>query len=163
MYGMLTRDVDGDGNLDIITTGNQYTAEPVFGNYDASHGVWLRGDGTGHFTPIPAAQSGLFLGDDQRSIVALRLPAQSVIVAAANAGPLNAYWVGNNTALSSEAVPLAPDEVGVEITFQDGRSTRREYYYGTTYLSQSSRTFELLDEMKDVVIVDSRGGRRKIR
>ena len=162
VYGMLTQDVDGDGNLDVITTGNQYAAEPVFGNYDASNGVWLKGDGTGQFTPVPTARSGLFLGGDQRSLVTALVDNQPLLVAGANSGPLKAYRF-HNTLPVSDAITVAPDEAYVEITFRDGRRTIREYYYGSTYLSQSSRKLVLHDDMEEVVIVSSTGQRRRVR
>ena len=57
---MLVHDVDGDGNLDLIVAGNLYDAEPNTPRGDAGNGLWLRGDGKGHFTPVPTSESGFF-------------------------------------------------------------------------------------------------------
>ena len=163
VYGMLTQDFDGDGNLDIVLTGNQYSAEPVFGNYDASNGLYLRGNGKGDFTPLPTMQSGLFLNGDQKSIVNIFIDATPTLVAGANSGPLKAYRYRNDNTTSAEIINLAPSDAYADISFRDGRTTRREFYYGTTYLSQSTRQLRLLDDMKDVVIYTTEGESRKIR
>src|SRR5207249_7840505 len=45
--GIIVRDVDGDGNLDLIVAGNLYDTEWNTPRADASNGLWLRGDGKG--------------------------------------------------------------------------------------------------------------------
>jgi hypothetical protein len=57
--GMVATDVDGDGNLDLIIAGNLYEAEPNTARADAGNGLWLKGDGKGHFTPVSPVESGL--------------------------------------------------------------------------------------------------------
>ena len=56
---MLPYDVDRDGHLDLILAGNLYDTEPNTPRADAGNGLWLRGDGRGHFAPVAARQSGL--------------------------------------------------------------------------------------------------------
>jgi len=58
--GIVVRDVDGDGNLDIIVAGNLYDVEPNTAPADGGRGLWLKGDGKGHFTPVAPGESGLF-------------------------------------------------------------------------------------------------------
>ena len=161
-YGMLTRDLDRDGNLDVIVTGNQYSAEPVFGNYDASEGTVMLGDGKGDFTVVPPPQSGLFLNDDQKSIATVYVDGKPIMVSGANSGPLRAH---HYQALASEAsvIALQPNDTFAEITWSDGRKTRQEFYYGSTYLSQAARKIELLNSMKAVVIYDSQGKSRRVK
>ena len=57
--GIVVHDVDGDGHLDLIVAGNLYDAEPNMPRADAGNGLWLRGDGHGHFTPVSPRESGL--------------------------------------------------------------------------------------------------------
>jgi hypothetical protein len=56
---IIAHDVDGDGKLDLVVAGNLYAAEPNTPRADAGNGLWLRGDGKGHFTPVTASESGL--------------------------------------------------------------------------------------------------------
>ena len=51
-------DVNGDGNLDLIVGGNLYDVEANTARADAGNGLWLRGDGRGHFVPVSARESG---------------------------------------------------------------------------------------------------------
>jgi enediyne biosynthesis protein E4 len=55
---MVAHDVDGDGHRDVIVAGNLYDAEPNTPRADAGNGLWLRGDGQGHFAPVPPSESG---------------------------------------------------------------------------------------------------------
>jgi hypothetical protein len=83
--GIIVDDVDGDGNLDLIVAGNLYDAEPNTPRADAGNGLWLRGDGKGHFTPVPSTQSG-FLAPLNVSGLALLGGSQGKTVVVANSG-----------------------------------------------------------------------------
>src|SRR5204862_6589330 len=50
--GIVARDVDGDGKLDLIVAGNVMEMEPNTTAPDAGNGLWLKGDGQGHFIPV---------------------------------------------------------------------------------------------------------------
>lgn len=59
-------DFDTDGHLDIILSGNLYVAEVETPRNDASIGVFLKGNGKGEFTEMPAVISNLYLNGDVR-------------------------------------------------------------------------------------------------
>lgn len=162
VYGMLSEDINRDGNLDIILTGNQYSAEPVFGNYDASVGQLMLGNGQGDFTLVSPSESGIFLGNDQKSIVQIYANNTPTMVAAANSGPLKAYQ-HQQTPGSTRIIDLKSTDALVEITWADGRKTVQEFYYGSTYLSQKSRKFAIYETMKEVSVHSSQGEIRKIK
>ena len=163
IYGMLTRDINRDGNLDILVTGNQYSAEPVFGNYDALEGIVLMGDGRGGFSVIPTSESGLFLNGDQKSIAMMSVGETPIVVSGANSGSLRAHRYRPMASENAETVALQPNDTFAEITWDDGHKTKREFYYGSTYLSQAARRIELLDNMKAVIIYDSQGRKKKVK
>jgi len=71
--GILSGDFDGDGHTDIVIAGNMFGSEPETPRNDASIGLFLRGDGTGNFIPVPAMESGLNIGGDVRKISLIRL------------------------------------------------------------------------------------------
>ena len=52
LNGMVVDDFDGDGNLDVAISGNDYGTEVATGRYDAFNGLMLKGDGKGNFKPI---------------------------------------------------------------------------------------------------------------
>ncbi|MFL5618502.1 MAG: VCBS repeat-containing protein [Gemmatimonadaceae bacterium] len=51
-------DVNRDGHLDLIIGGNLYDVEANTPRADAGNGLWLRGDGRGHFVPVSPRESG---------------------------------------------------------------------------------------------------------
>ena len=78
--GIVARDVDGDGNLDLVVAGNLYQAEPNTPRADAGNGLWLRGDGHGHFIPVSPAESGFLAPRDAAGLVPLRTPAGEMLL-----------------------------------------------------------------------------------
>ncbi len=67
-YGILPADIDGDGHLDLLLAGNFDGVKPELGRMSASHGVVLRGDGTGGFQPVPGVESGFLVPGQARDI-----------------------------------------------------------------------------------------------
>ncbi|MEO8620749.1 MAG: VCBS repeat-containing protein [bacterium] len=57
--GIVPFDVDGDGHLDLIVAGNLFETEPNTPRADAGNGLWLKGDGRGHFAAVSPRVSGL--------------------------------------------------------------------------------------------------------
>ena len=78
-------DLDGDGRLDLLVAGNLYDAEPNVPRADAGNGLWLRGDGRGHFTSVSPRESG-FLAPLNVTGLALLRTSTGVGVLVANAG-----------------------------------------------------------------------------
>jgi hypothetical protein len=68
VYGMLAEDWDKDGNLDLLLAGNFDGVKPEIGRMSASYGLFLRGDGSGMFAPIPTRQSGFLVPGQARDI-----------------------------------------------------------------------------------------------
>ena len=57
---------------------------------------------------------------------------------------------------------VEPMESHADIFYQDGRKQKIEFYYGSGYLSQSSRKILLPRSFKEIVIYDYAGKSRKI-
>ena len=62
MYGVMVDDFDRDGNLDVMMGGNLYRVKPEVGRYDASYGVFLKGDGTRELYHHQAKRLRFFCG-----------------------------------------------------------------------------------------------------
>jgi hypothetical protein len=68
VYGILADDFDRDGTLDLLLAGNFDGVKPEIGRMRAGYGLFLRGDGTGKFTPVRAAASGFLVPGQARHI-----------------------------------------------------------------------------------------------
>jgi hypothetical protein len=90
---IIAHDVDGDGNLDLIVAGNLYDAEPNTARADAGNGLWLRGDGHGHFTPVPAVESGLLAPRDVTGLALIKTPAGKAVLVANHGDSLQAFRI----------------------------------------------------------------------
>lgn len=84
--GLVAKDVDGDGNLDLILAGNFYPMRVQLGPMDASMGLVLKGDGKGNFAPMPYAQTGLCIPGDVRCMIEINAGKKSFLIAAKNNG-----------------------------------------------------------------------------
>ena len=72
IYGILVRDFNKDGNLDIVMAGNFFGNRVKYGRYDANKGLLLLGDGKGNFQEVENSKSGLNLIGEIRDIISIR-------------------------------------------------------------------------------------------
>jgi hypothetical protein len=68
VYGILAADLDRDGNLDLLLAGNFDGVKPELGRMSAGYGLYLRGDGSGRFTPVHTRDSGFLAPGQARDI-----------------------------------------------------------------------------------------------
>ena len=83
VYASVARDFDGDGHLDVLLAGNLYGVTPLLGQYDASRGVLLRGDGTGRFAPLDPKKSNVLIEGEVREMKVFRSAAGGEVIAVA--------------------------------------------------------------------------------
>ncbi len=85
IYASLAGDFDGDGRTDLIVGGNFWGVTPVFGRYDASYGLMMRGSADGRLTPVDIDESNLVIEGEVRHMKPLRGPkGERLIVVARN-------------------------------------------------------------------------------
>ncbi len=106
--GIVSDDVNGDGNLDIIVGGNLYGAEVETTRNDASYGAYLEGDGTGNFRAVPMSESGLFLRYDTKDLAKIETVNGTMLLAANNQDSLKAIKI-NKQSIASDQVAAAGD------------------------------------------------------
>lgn len=68
VHGILSKDINRDGNPDLIITGNNYRSDIESGRNDASIGCILLGDGKGNFKPMSTRESGFSVPGDTRGV-----------------------------------------------------------------------------------------------
>jgi enediyne biosynthesis protein E4 len=159
--GMVTCDLNDDGNLDVAVVGNDYGNEVFAGRYDAFTGLILLGDGKGSFQVMPSAKSGFYVPGDAKSLVNLYgANGDEFFIATQNKD--SAYVFIKRAMPDFQLLEAKPTESYADITYPDGRKQKIEFYYGSGYLSQSSRKIKLPRTVKEIVIYDYAGNSRKV-
>ena len=156
VYGVLAEDVNLDGNLDFIAVGNSYAPEVVAGRCDAFIGLVMLGDGKGNFKPMPLSNSGFFVNGDAKSIAQLNAANGILLTVVTQNNDSVKVFRNENTRKLKRVVPDKM-EVTAIITYKTGEVNRMEIGYGTSYLSQSSRSFMITPHVKKVQLSNARG------
>ena len=160
VFGMQPTDLNGDGNLDLLLTGNDYGADALTGRFDAGLGLVLLGNGHGLFRPLAPAASGLLVEGDAKALATLAPVAGTpLFVASQNGGALRVFR--GHKLSTAPTIRLRPDDAFALVTLASGRQRRVEFYWGASYLAQSSRTFTVPAGARSVV-VQGRLGQRSI-
>lgn len=152
---ILVSDFDFDDNADIIMIGNNFDTESLNGSHDAFIGLFLKGNGEGNFSPVPVTRSGFFIDGDGRSLISLfNRNNDQLMVASQNNDSLKVFdlqrpsdhWIRFSTEKSDRLA---------RVYHRDGSVKVREFYYGSSYISQSSRDF-IIDKtrVEKIVLVD---------
>ncbi len=164
VYGMMSDDADGDGNHDVLMVGNDYGMEPYSGRHDAFSGLYLKGDGKGNFAATPIAQSGFFVKGDAKGLARVHTAHnEDIIIATQNQDSLMVFAKRPlKAAPPAKWITLNDNDFTGEIVYMDGRKSRVEFYYGSTYLSQSSRKIMVDKNVEKMTITDFRGHKRQV-
>ncbi len=85
IYAMVPFDIEGDGDMDLMLFGNFFDTRVKFGRYDANHGLVLINDGTGRFTTLEQARTGMNITGQVRDA---KFIDDSTLLVAQNNGPL---------------------------------------------------------------------------
>ena len=146
LQGMVAGDFDGDGHADLYAVQNSYAPIPAVGHFNNGLSQLLRGDGQGHFTPVPVAASGLLVPGDAKALVVLDLDGDGWpdFVVSRNNGTMLAFRnlgvPGHHPLRVALHGPAGnPAAVGARITveFADGANQTGEIYAGSGYYSES--------------------------
>ncbi len=147
MQGLVAGDFDGDGRADIYTVQNSYAPAPAVGRFDGGLSQLLRGDGRGHFTPVPVAQSNLVVSGDAKALAVIDLDRDGwpdFLVTRNNQTTL-AFRNRGTAGHASLQVRLHgsggnPDAIGARVTLElaDGSTQTSEIAAGSGYYSQST-------------------------
>jgi len=160
VFGMLNEDVNNDGNLDMLMVGNSYATETALGQYDAAKGILLQGDGKGDFENIPVDKSGFFADGDAKGIAKIRTKdGQVKYIVSRNKADLKVFAKNNQ---DDQFLPIKFSDNHAIIELANGQKRKVEFYYGNTYLSQSTRTLQVPKGAISVTVFDNNGNSREI-
>ncbi|WP_373515079.1 VCBS repeat-containing protein [Persicitalea sp.] len=164
IFGIKADDVDGDGNLDLLLVGNDYGIDPNSGRHDAFMGLSLKGDGKGNFSQMPLTQSGFFVPGDAKALATLHTGKnEDVLIATQNQDSLLVFSPNNSiTKRVAKWEDLKADDFSAEITYKNGSKRKVEFYYGSTYLSQSSRKLPIDKNIKKITVTNFQGKKREL-
>ncbi|MGB5498458.1 MAG: VCBS repeat-containing protein [Maribacter sp.] len=162
LEGIVVEDIDHDGKQDVVLIGNSYATEAATGRYDANMGSLLKGNGDGSFSQIPLSESG-FINDFDGSGLSLMRNAQgnSYLLAANNDGPLKIF-ADTDTSRPDQIYVADADSKFAEIFLKEGKKYKMEFYYGSGYLSQGSRSIYLSDEIKEIRVTNFNGNTKRV-
>ena len=159
VYGTLLRDINGDGNLDLITIGNDYSTETLTGHYDAGTGNSFLGDGKGNFRPLTISESGFVVDKDAKGLISIPVKNTELIIATQNRDSVVMYSLAKKGAAFHA---IRQDEVYGELHFSNGTKRRIEFYHGDSYLSQSARVISVDADVEKLVLFNAKGETRTI-
>ncbi|MFD2570856.1 VCBS repeat-containing protein [Spirosoma soli] len=101
---IIADDLDGDGKTDLLLAGNEYQTEVSTGRYDASLGLFLRGNGKGNVQPVPYRNGGVLLEGDVKALgIVPDAMHRKIILAGVNNSLLHRFTVNlTSTVVSSK-------------------------------------------------------------
>jgi hypothetical protein len=124
----------------------------------------LKGDGNGSFASMSIAKSGFFVKGDGKALAVVHTANnEDIFVATQNNDSVMVYRKKPVSGVSNTKwINLNPDDFCADITYKNDRKRRIEFYYGSTYLSQSSRRMPLDKNVSKIVIINFKGVKREV-
>ncbi len=147
LQGIVAGDFDGDGHADIYAVQNSFAPIAAIGRFDGGLSQLLRGDGHGHFTPVPPGEDHLIVPGDAKALVALDFDHDGWpdFLVSRNNDEALAFRNNGIAGRKSLCIELRgpagnPTAVGARITVEltDGATQTSEVYAGSSYYSQST-------------------------
>ncbi|MGO4911011.1 VCBS repeat-containing protein [Leeuwenhoekiella sp. W20_SRS_FM14] len=160
IYSILVDDVNNDSILDLIVSGNDFGTSVDAGRYDALKGLILSGNGTGGFQPMGIYEDGLNLEGQVRGSAVLAGNQSSRYLFGRNSDSLTIYEPSNAKAFKTLQVNAFAAK-GL-ITYKNGKKRALEFYYGSSYLSQSTRSIKIDETIAKIEVENSKGEKSNV-
>lgn len=142
IFGIIPTYLDDDNLIDFLLVGNEFGMEVQQGRSDALVGVALRNTGAKDFKSLSLENSHFFVPNNGKSLTSLNLANEKLLVIASqNNDSLKVFEKSQKA--KTKLLNLMRDEVKIEFLFGDGSKHIREFYWGGTFQSQSSRSIQI--------------------
>lgn len=150
VFGIITQDYDLDGNIDIILVGNDYSIEYMSGRIDAFNGLMLAGKGNGTFEVKKPYESGFIVKGNAKGIATLFTKnGNELLLTTQNKDSLITHIYST----SQKAKIIDPkNAIWAEIKLNNDKTRKHEFYYGSSYFSQSSRKLPVFDNCRSITL-----------
>jgi hypothetical protein len=158
VYGIIAQDINGDGYLDLLLNGNEFSMAPALGRNDALNGMILMGNGKS-FQPMSPGKSGFYVAGNGKAMIEFIVNGTYAISASQNFGPLKTFQLRT----SSNLVALLPNDRAVLLQLKNGQKRKQEQYWGSGFLSQSPGIVSWNQSVQSVEITNSKGEKRKLK
>lgn len=158
VYGILARDLNQDGYLDLVLNGNEFSMAPSLGRNDALNGVVLLGNGKS-FTFLPPGKSGFYVAGNGKALIELIINGNYSVSASQNFGPLKTFRQKE----TDRWVSLLPNDRIVTLQLSNGQTRKQELYRGSGFLSQSPAMVSLNASVLSAEVTNSKGEKRKLK
>ncbi len=128
---------------------------------DANFGILLCGNNDGSFKFIAAKASGFYVEGDTKALANIKINngSYSTLVSVSN-DSIAAYSTNSKNVI--DIIDLKPFDQKAVINYQNGKTEIREFYYGSGYYSQNTRSMERTESMVSISIWDSFGNMRSV-
>ena len=158
IYGMGIQDINEDGNLDLLISGNDHGNEIVNGHYDALNGLVLLGDGQKNFKPLTIQESGLFIPGDGKGLVQLVVGKRYTLAATQNKGLLKMFALEKKYPV----IRLNSDDIKAIVHLKNGKRRLQEIYHGDAFISHSARLLLVNGSVAKVEVINTKGVKRNV-
>ncbi len=156
IFGILPKDLDNDNLIDLLLVGNDFGMEVQQGRADALVGLALRNIGQGNFEALSLEDSHFFVPGDGKSLATLNdANKKLLVIATQNNDSIKVF--DQPSMAANQLIRLHANEVKVEISYSGNVQRTCEFYWGSTFQSQSSRTIMITSAMKKLRFLDGFG------
>jgi len=156
IFAGVSIDINGDGLEEILLSGNFYSNNASSGPLASSTGALLE-----NINDQTIASRGHTIGldyrGDRKSLAMIKLSSGDIaMISVVNDGELSVHKINSDI----RTLPYEAHEYKALIKTSDGTVFTKESYYGSSYLSHSSRFLVLPHDWQEVTFIDFSGEER---
>ena len=149
--GILLEDINGDRQVDILFTGNDFATEVFNGINDAGTGMVILNKGNRDWTRLTPTESNFYNDGNTRGLVkyfdAAKNQFQYILARHGNTPILHQL---NEASPVDKTIRIPQNIATIKIDYQDGTSSEQELYLGEGYKQQGSRVLAITPTIRAV-------------